>query len=498
MAVAANFTMDTDGTRSYDRPQKRDQSKNQMTGITEPGETLHHLMIILPTLPLYDRQRPLGAAAPRRSEWRRPILKNSACALKSQRCESSMDSAGLSEPDLGNDTAQIYGTTSSRERTSELNQFLSNEDSDDSVQDPDYSLSNTSESEKEEENDNRKDKQLTRWRRSHPSDWKRNIAKKRRSDGLNYEINKKQRPPKKPRAVNCEKCRFKCQTKFSDAEREAICSLYWRMNNFERQKDFLLSNITSIPPERRRQRNGNKGPRSNSKQYYFEKDRNKMRICQAFFLKTLNISGDVVKNAFQNKGPAGTYIGEDKRGKSVPGNKTAPELVAAVKEHIESFPTVRSHYSRKTTKEDYLDSKLSISKMYSLYKEKCESEEKQFVTFITYKRIFGEHYNLSFFKPKKDLCQICERHKTAENEANNNEIYESHVMRKKDCYIAKNKDKVRATNDESFVSSTFDLQSVLQIPCSDVSPMYYSRKICVYNLTIYNSAPPNDAYCYCW
>ncbi|XP_074026750.1 uncharacterized protein [Leptinotarsa decemlineata] len=119
--------------------------------------------------------------------------------------------------------------------------------------------------------------------------------------------------------------------------------------------------------------------------------------------------------------------------------------------------------------------------MCSLYKETCEAEEKQFVKFITYERIFGEHYNLSFFKPKKDLCQICERHKTAENEAKNNENYGSHIRPKKDCYIAKDKDK-----------------AVLQIPCSNVSPMYYSRKICVYNLTIYNSAPPNDAYCYCW
>lgn len=337
---------------------------------------------------------------------------------------------------------------------------------------------------------------LKRWKSSEPSNWKRSIAKKRRSDGLNYEINKKQRPPKRPQAVNCEKCRFKCQTKFSDAAREAICLTYWKMSDFKRQKDFILTNIISIMPERRRQRNGNKAPRTNSKQYYFEKDKNKLRICQAFFLKTLNISADVVKNAFQYKGPSGTYTGEDKRGKSVSGNKTKPELVAAVKCHIESFPTVKSHYSRKTTKKRYLDSKLSIAKMYSLYKEKCEAENKETVSFITFKRIFGTHYNLSFFNPKKDLCQICEKHKTAD--CDDSDVYESHVRRKKDCYLAKERDKIRATDDLTFVAASFDLQSVLQIPCSDVSPMYYSRKICVFNLTIYNSAPPNDAYCYCW
>lgn len=46
--------------------------------------------------------------------------------------------------------------------------------------------------------------------------------------------------------------------------------------------------------------------------------------------------------------------------------------------------------------------------------------------------------------------------------------------------------------------STFDLQGVLQLPSSDVSPMYYSRKLCTYNLTIYEMAPPNNAFCYVW
>lgn len=82
-----------------------------------------------------------------------------------------------------------------------------------------------------------------------------------------------------------------------------------------------------------------------------------MIVCQAFFLKTLNISSDVVKNTFQNKGMCGTYIGEHKRGRSMSGNKTAQEFFVAVNEHIESFPVVKSHYSRKSTKKEYLDSK---------------------------------------------------------------------------------------------------------------------------------------------
>lgn len=28
--------------------------------------------------------------------------------------------------------------------------------------------------------------------------------------------------------------------------------------------------------------------------------------------------------------------------------------------------------------------------------------------------------------------------------------------------------------------------------------VYYCRKLCVYNLTVYESASPNNAYCFCW
>ena len=136
--------------------------------------------------------------------------------------------------------------------------------------------------------------------------------------------------------------------------------------------------------------------------------------------------------------------------------------------------------------------------MFSLYKEQCEEENKEACSFITYKRVFGNFYNMSFFKPRKDLCQTCENYRHAPETEKFVQAYQKHDVRKKDCYEEKERDKERAIREEQFQSVTFDLQSVLQIPSSDVSPMYYSRKICVYNLTIYESAPPNDAYCFCW
>ena len=62
----------------------------------------------------------------------------------------------------------------------------------------------------------------------------------------------------------------------------------------------------------------------------------------------------------------------DKRGRHEPKNKTSEAKTKAVKEHIESFPKYRSHYSRQDNpNRSYLSPALSVTKMYSLYKEKC-------------------------------------------------------------------------------------------------------------------------------
>ena len=60
-----------------------------------------------------------------------------------------------------------------------------------------------------------------------------------------------------------------------------------------------------------------------------------------------------------------------------------------IKDHINSFPRMPSHYCRSNTSRDYLESNLSISKMHSLYVEHCAglkiSPEKEHY----YRKIFN-------------------------------------------------------------------------------------------------------------
>ncbi|CAH2078816.1 unnamed protein product, partial [Iphiclides podalirius] len=294
----------------------------------------------------------------------------------------------------------------------------------------------------------------SRWRRRNPQKWQCNMEKRKRSQCLPYEGKKKLRPAKTPKTINCQKCRFHCSKYFTEAQRENICAFYWGLDDFKRQKDFILGQVTLQAPARRRPREEG-APRSNSMSYRFKVNGDDVRMCQKFFLSTLCISKDVVYNALMHKGEYGSYVGEDKRGKRAPANKTI------VKKHIESFHAVDSHYSRSSSRRRYLDATLSIEKMYELYLEEFkkeyedrpqdeepdraeEAKSPRPVFLFIYKRVFGTEYNLSFYHPKKDRCQTCENyHNGSQDEkAMLQENYDNHQLRKDDCNAAKSLDKI--------------------------------------------------------
>ena len=355
-------------------------------------------------------------------------------------------------------------------------------------------LPNESSSSNDEVCDNKKKRRKYRWEKRDPTNWRKNKTKARRSAGKTYVSKNIQRSPKVPREINCQNCLFKCSIAFSEEDRELICSNYWNMN-YMRQKDFILSCVKAAPPKCQRIRTGTGTKKLSSRKYYFRKNNSKLQVCKMFFLKTLHISHGPVDKALKGSNDIGVFDDPDKRGHNVPPNKTPDEVIQRVKKHIEAFPTMESHYCRKTSQRQYLDPSLTISKMYELYVEECSGSNEKYVSEITYRRIFGTNYNLAFFKPKKDQCAVCEKYK---NKFISEEEYREHLRRRDEANAAKSHDKVRAATDTTFVSATFDLQSVLRIPSSEISQMYYTMKLCAYNLTIYEAASPNEAYCYAW
>lgn len=195
----------------------------------------------------------------------------------------------------------------------------------------------------------------------------------------------------------------------------------------------------------------------------------------------------------------GSFVQSDQRGRHTPFNKTSDELLEGVRRHINSFPRVESHYCRKSSTRQFLGADLNIQKMYRLYQEWCEKQNFSSVKIGVYLRIFNSDFNLYFHRPKKDMCRVCEKYNNmnSEERAAFQEHYDRHMQNKEQARMIKEADKQRATEYNSFRSYTFDLQSVLYTPCSQVSSLYYTRKFCTYNLTIYDQATKKGS-CYMW
>ena len=375
------------------------------------------------------------------------------------------------------------------------------ESGDDSVEDPTYNAPNDSGSPEDAESGAARAADTskgTRWRRSNPDMWKSNKRKRLYRRGEKH-INTagKEVQKKSPKSVVGHKCRQNCNEKISQQERESICQVYWALEDYNRKKDFILGSVKTFEPKQRRTASSKQ--RKASHAYFFVSNGKEIRVCKNFFLSTLCVSNNTVLGAFAGRSEHNSFISKDMRGRHEPKHKLSRERYQFIKDHIESFPVIESHYCRADTKMEYLEPGLNIVKMHELYKEKCQLNQLPPVKCQTYRKIFCTEYNIGFHKPRKDQCLQCETFKNA-GESEKLELqakYDEHIKRKQDAQAQKKEDKEKAARDPSFVTATFDLQSVLQIPSSDVSQMYYKRKICVYNFTIYE-AISGIGHCYLW
>ena len=175
-------------------------------------------------------------------------------------------------------------------------------------------------------------------------------------------------------------------------------------------------------------------------------------MCKKFFLAALCISNNVVLSAFAGRSEHNTFILRDMRGHHEPKHKLSAERRQFIKNHIESFPVMESHYCRADTNRRYLEPGLNVVKIYELYKEKCEELQIIPVKCQTYRKIFCTEYNIGFHSPRKDQCLQCEIFKTAQENQKQDlqKNYDEHIKRKEDAQTRKKIDKEEAARDPFF------------------------------------------------
>ena len=258
---------------------------------------------------------------------------------------------------------------------------------------------------------------------------------------------------------------------------------------YERQRDFIAHHVEVKTSAKKRKKQNKRVAR----RYFFTHDGRRVEVCCKFFLSTLDIKEKTVRytvnRSFKNR------TMKDKRGYNTPYNKTSDAALDEIRNHIKLFPTVESHYCRRSSKRQYLACDLNVTKMYELYRDHVTDPQSLKV----YRSVFNKEFNLSFHHPKKDRCKSCVAFEnlSKQDQLEASDSHMQHLRNKEECRKQKMRDKERAGECDQFQSYTFDLQQVLTTPKGQASTLYYKRKFTSYNFTLYNQST-GDGYCYLW
>jgi len=159
------------------------------------------------------------------------------------------------------------------------------------------------------------------------------------------------------------------------------------------------------------------------------------------------------------------------------GKKIDDSIKESIRNHIKTFPSIPSHYCKAKSSKNYIDGSLNISLMYRLYLEKCNKENIQYGKKSMYESIFNQEFNLSFFKPQKDLCICCEAYKNVtESDVNKLKVIEDYNVHQEEKNLCRKEKENDILSEEDNIVCCFDLQAVLITPRGEISQFYYKRR----------------------
>lgn len=219
----------------------------------------------------------------------------------------------------------------------------------------------------------------------------------------------------------------------------------------------------------------------------------RLLVCKKCFIDTFNVSHNIIDHLVHNR--SDTQIARlDGRG-GRPNELLVKDLALrnCIKNHIDKFPRVESHFCRQTTQKQYLHPQLNIGIMHEMFKN-----EGNVCSRSLYANVFNDQ-NLAFHRPKKDQCPLCESYHAAsdEDKLSLQQLYTDHQQEKEASRQMKDEAKKKANEDTTYIAATFDLQQVIFLPISQRGELFYKRQLSVYNETMYE-LHTKETYCYTW
>ena len=225
--------------------------------------------------------------------------------------------------------------------------------------------------------------------------------------------------------------------------------------------------------------------RSSTYEYFLQIQEKNVKVCKKMSLDTLDISDRFVATALTKKNSLGTCDAE-KRGKQSQRANSKDSEKEEIRRH-NSFPRVESHYTRRDSTREYLESSLSLQKKYDMYVKKRQDEGcKTPASETTYRNVFNREFNISFHKRMKDRCDVCATYENGCFTEAEDEDYKKHIQMKEESRQLKHEVKAAVKINPCLAAAVFDLEEVLPTSSSVESCLYYKRKLNMYNLTVYD------------
>lgn len=350
---------------------------------------------------------------------------------------------------------------------------------------------------------------ISRKRKINSSNWKKNVSKQQKLQGKEYVTLKGKLIRAKRMKPPCN-CRKKCFDLMSNEERKIIFKNFYQLS-YDGQSQFISDFVEEKEKATQRLRRNDKkeSRRQYSRRYFLNNNGNiRLEVCQEMFTKTLDITIKRIRVCVEKKRASKTGMcASDKRGKHGKQPVIPEKEKDFIRTHINQFPSYESHYSRSHSQKKYLQSHLSISQMYRLYKEECVKNNVSPQKESMYRKIFVEEFNLSFHKPKNDTCGKCDKFemliKTEANESEKNKIIverDSHMLLATSSYDEKKNDVEKSKTNEKIMTVSFDLQKCLPTPLLSSGISFYKRQLWTLNLTLYITSRNQNpaAICYLW
>ena len=296
-----------------------------------------------------------------------------------------------------------------------------------------------------------------------------------------------------------EKCRSGCSLKLSFEDQTLIFNAYWKNASYKHRFNYVSSQISLQVKKRVRLRKKEK-LRKFTVLYNLNSEGLQVSVCKKCFINTLGETDSFCNNVIQKCWlEMNQSFASDKRGKHVPKNKSSPEKLKEISDHIAKFPAYESHYSRSHTSKKYLPPGLNVKKMHKVYSEEVTAP----LSVRIYRQVFSKT-GLKFKRPQLDTCSKCDNFdvqlKYETNEDKRLQISlqkELHQNKAESAYEEKKLDKIKAKDSDGTCELlTFDLQQCLPTPLLNTSIAFYKRSLWVYNLTVHSSNSATK--CYMW